>query len=92
MGALTSLWNSEKGILAVALIIGATVLAALGHMTIEQWTGFSELIFGLYVGGKTLQSGAQAIATALTPSKVTVVTTPQGSAAESVPVTPSAVA
>lgn len=81
MGALTNLWNSEKGILAVLLIIGATVLAALGHMTIDQWTSFVELIFGLYVGGKTLQGGAQAIANAMRPASSTVVATPAGTIA-----------
>lgn len=83
MGALSNLWNSEKGILAVLIIIGATVLAALGHMAIDQWTGFVELIFGLYIGGKTLQGVGAAVAGALRPASSTVVSTPSGTVATS---------
>ncbi len=85
MGALSNLWNSEKGLFALALIVGSTVLAALGHMTIDQWIDFSKWIFGIYAVSKTVASGANAVATAITPAKTTVVSTPAGTIAESKP-------
>lgn len=62
MSALTGLWNSEKGILGVALIIGATLLVTLGHITADKWISYTEWIFAFYVGGKTLQGAASVLA------------------------------
>ena len=61
MAALNDLWNSEKGLLGLALIIAATVLAALGIFSSEQWESYTKWIFGFYVAGKTLQSAVTAI-------------------------------
>ncbi len=61
MNALKDLFASERGFLVLALIVGATVLAALGYMTIAQWMDYSQLMFGIYVGGKTISSLAVAI-------------------------------
>jgi hypothetical protein len=61
MNALKDLCASERGLLAVALIIAATVLAALGHMSVEDWRSFAVWIFGIYVGGKSLTSAALAL-------------------------------
>jgi hypothetical protein len=60
MGALTDLWKSERGLLAVVLIIAATVLAGLDRMTTDAWRDFSLYVFGIYATGKTL-TGAVAI-------------------------------
>ena len=62
MGALANLWNSEKAITGGVLVIAATVLAALGHMTVDAWREYTMVIFGLYIGGKTVQGAAAAIA------------------------------
>lgn len=62
MGALTSIWNSEKGLFGIALIIGVTVLVALGHVTSEIWIDYTKWIFAFYVGGKTIQGAASVIA------------------------------
>jgi hypothetical protein len=56
MGAITDLFKSERGILAVAIIVAATVLAALGSLPIADWKTFVTYIFGIYVGGKTITS------------------------------------
>ncbi len=56
MGAFTDLWKSERGVVAVALIIAATVLAALGHMTIADWQDYSWKIFMVYAGTKAVTS------------------------------------
>ena len=36
MGALTDLWRSERGLLAVLIIIAASVLAGLGSMPVAE--------------------------------------------------------
>lgn len=61
MNALKDLFASERGLLAVALIAAATVLAALGHMSEAAWREFAVWIFGIYVGGKSLTSAALAL-------------------------------
>lgn len=57
--AITDLWKSERGFLAAIVIIAATVLAALAIMTVDQWTGFVQIIFGTYVFGKTATGVAE---------------------------------
>lgn len=63
MSALTNIWHSEKGLFGVALIIGVTVLTALGHVTAEAWIDYTKWIFAFYVGGKTIQGAASVLAT-----------------------------
>ncbi|MEX2716740.1 MAG: hypothetical protein Q6370_010605 [Candidatus Sigynarchaeota archaeon] len=53
MGAIVDLLKSERGILALGLVIASTVLAGLGSMTVEMWKEFNLYIFGIYVAGKT---------------------------------------
>ena len=60
MGAITDLWKSERGLLAVVLSVAATVLAGLDRMTVDAWREFSLYVFGIYATGKTL-TGAVAI-------------------------------
>jgi len=60
MGAITDLWKSERGLLAVLIIIAASVLAGLGKMTIDGWQTFVTGIFITYAAGKTV-TGAVAI-------------------------------
>jgi len=63
MGALTDFWKSERGLLAILLVIGATVLTALSTMTIQAWQDYTLWIFGLYAGSKTV-TGAVDLLTA----------------------------
>lgn len=60
MGAITDLWKSERGLLAVLIIVAATVLTALSKMTISDWQTFVTGIFITYAAGKTV-TGAVAI-------------------------------
>lgn len=62
MGALKDLWQSERGLVAIALIIACTVLCALGIITAQQWMEYSKFIFVTYAAAKTV-TGAVAIAT-----------------------------
>jgi hypothetical protein len=69
--ALKDLFASERGLLALALIICATVLAALAVLTPDQWIGFVEFVFGAYVVGKTTTGVTQIIKGTPTPTPVT---------------------
>jgi hypothetical protein len=60
MDGIKALLNSEKGLICVALIIGSTVLTAVGKLTVEQWQTYTTWIFGTYVVGKTVQGVAAA--------------------------------
>lgn len=63
MGALTNFWHSEKGLAGAVLIVAATVLVALGHMTVDAWDGYTKWIFGIFVAGKTVQGAVSTMAT-----------------------------
>lgn len=54
MGAIKDLFNSERGLIGLLLILGATTLAILGKMPVAEWETYSQIIFGVYVGGKTI--------------------------------------
>lgn len=56
MGAISDLWNSERGLLTILILVAATVLVIFGRMTIEQWLAFVQVIMGIYVAGKTVSS------------------------------------
>ena len=53
MNGLTDLFKSERGIIGLALLIGATVLTGIGAMSIDRWEHYSLWVFGIYVAGKT---------------------------------------
>ena len=59
VGALKNLWNSEKGLVGGMLVISATVFVFLGRMNVEQWQEFATWVFGIYVGGKTVQGAVE---------------------------------
>lgn len=62
MNVLKSVLGSDHGFIGLALIIGATVLCALGIMPLEQWQSYTEVIFGTFSGAHALISGANALA------------------------------
>jgi hypothetical protein len=86
MGAITDLWKSERGILAVIIIAAATVLAALERMTVADWQTFVTGIFITYAAGKTVTGVASImkgvtdkdppVAVAAAPAPVTPAVTP----------------
>lgn len=57
MDGLKALLGSEKAIAGGVLIICATVLVAIGSMTVSDWQSYSQSIFITYVAGKTVQGG-----------------------------------
>lgn len=62
MGALKDLWNSERGLLGLVLILAVTVLCALGRISETQWLDYTWKIFLAYASSKTV-TGAVDVAT-----------------------------
>lgn len=60
--ALKNLLGSEKAFAGGMLIVCATVLAALGKMTVVEWADYSKWIFMTYVVGKTVQGIGEKVA------------------------------
>lgn len=61
MGAIADLLKSERGLFAVALVIAATVLAAMSIMTVDQWQDFAKFVLTVFTAGKTVTSTAAII-------------------------------
>ena len=53
LSGLASLLSSKKAIAAGCLIICATVLVAIGKMTVVDWQGYTKWIFTMYAGAET---------------------------------------
>lgn len=51
MDAVLAMLKSRKALMAVLLIIGATVLVALGDMSVDQWIDIIKWLYGLFVAG-----------------------------------------
>lgn len=68
MGALTDLWKSERGLIALVLIIASTVLCAIHVLTMDQWVNYTEWIFGMYAAAKTITTSVATAASAVAPS------------------------
>lgn len=61
MDAIKQLLSSEHGLFGVLLVIGATILVALGKMSADDWRSFSTWIFGIFGGTHALTSTANAM-------------------------------
>jgi hypothetical protein len=63
MGAIKDLFESERGLVAVVLAAGATVLLGIGRLTTDQWTAYTQWIFTVYVAGKTVTGAVTSLST-----------------------------
>ncbi len=63
---LRNLANSEKAVALGLLVLAASVLAALGTLSVEQWIDYTKWMAGFYVTGKTLQGAASVLGSAKT--------------------------
>ena len=62
MNLLKSFFNSEKGVFAYLLpMIGITILAVMGKITVEQYVEYMIYFAGIYTGGKAIQGAAAKI-------------------------------
>jgi hypothetical protein len=58
MGAIKDLWQSERGLVAIALIAACTVLSATSIISPEQWLDYTKWVFITYAAAKTVTSVA----------------------------------
>jgi hypothetical protein len=58
MQALKDTLSSERGLWGLALIVAATTLTALSHMSVVEWQDYTIKVFGIFVGGKSLTTFA----------------------------------
>jgi hypothetical protein len=86
MGAIKDLLNSERGIVALSLIISVTVLCALGSISTQQWLDYSKWIFVTYAAAKTV-TGAIVAAKAIPASSPVAVDSADGKLTPVVPAT-----
>jgi hypothetical protein len=53
------LLGSEKAVAAGLLVVGVTVLCALGRITPQEWMDYTKFVLGIYVAGKTVTAAAE---------------------------------
>lgn len=53
MKGILGLLDSKKGIGFLGLIAAATVLTALGHLSVMEWRDTCLIAFGIYAGAET---------------------------------------
>lgn len=85
MGAIKDLWQSERGLVALALIIATTVLCGMGTITGVEWLEYTKWVFLTYAAAKTVTSAAAII----TGNPISTSTPTPTSAAATVTVPPS---
>lgn len=59
MGAIADLWNSERGLVAVLLILAMSVLTGIGVFTGAQWIDYTKWLATVYIGSKTVTGAVQ---------------------------------
>lgn len=62
MQGLKNLFSDTHGLVMLALIAAASVLAGTGRMTVDQWTAYSQWIFAAWMGGHAVITASGAIA------------------------------
>lgn len=61
MGAFADLFNSERGLLTILLVIASTVLCAIGKLDVTDWTTYTKWALLIYTTGKTVTGVASSI-------------------------------
>ena len=54
--------NSEKAVASGLAVIAATVFVFLGKISAQEWMSYSQVVLGIYVGGKSVQGAVTALA------------------------------
>lgn len=68
MDALKSLLDNEKGLVAMMMMVGATIFVMTGKMAIEEWKSLAGWIFTAYAGATAIHQSAVALGGKSTPS------------------------
>jgi hypothetical protein len=61
MQGLLGLLDSKKAFAGGLLVIGATVLCAIGKMTVADWQSYTQTIFMVWAGAETANGVAATI-------------------------------
>jgi hypothetical protein len=56
--AIIDLLHSEKAVAVGLLVIAATVMVFTGHLTIDEWLEYTQVLAITFVTGKTIQGAA----------------------------------
>jgi hypothetical protein len=59
---LKNILGSEKALATLIPTVGVTVALLMGKVSYEEWSQFSLIAMGIYVGGKTIQGSAAVLA------------------------------
>lgn len=59
MGAIIDLWKSERGLMAMVLIIASFVLTMTGKVSADVWVEYTKWIFVTYAAAKMVTSVAE---------------------------------
>jgi hypothetical protein len=62
MGAIKNLWQSERGLVGMALIIAASVLCGMHAIGADQWLDYTKWVFVTYAAAKTISGTVSALA------------------------------
>ena len=89
MGAIKDLFESERGLVAVVLAAGATVLLGIGRLTTDQWTAYTQWIFTVYVAGKTVTGAVTSLSTKATAPAASGAATVSGTITTTEPAAPA---
>lgn len=61
VGGLRDLLGSERGVISIAAILGATVLVIVGKLTANQWLTFVQAIVMALVASKTVTGAIETL-------------------------------
>jgi len=61
LNVIKQFMNSEKAVAAGVLVAVSTVFVFLDKITVAQWMSYTQVLLGIYVGGKAIQGAAAAV-------------------------------
>lgn len=61
LNGLRGLLDSKKAVVGGLLVVGATILVALGKMSVEDWKNYTQVLFVTYAGAETANGIAATI-------------------------------
>lgn len=71
MDAIKDLFKSEKGIMAIVVLLAGTAFCVVAKLPFGEWKDFALWVLGIYTGGKSLQGAASAFGPKPSPAAAT---------------------